>query len=127
MRGAKMKESLVAPCGMNCGICLWHLGERKCPGCRTGSRSGIKNCARVYRCPIFKKNKYKFCFKCARFPCRGLKSLDKRYRERYGMSMIENLDFIKRNGIKKFLRREERKWTKNGKVLCVHDKKYYVV
>lgn len=123
-----MDAKLIAPCGMNCGICSWHLGERKCPGCRTGSRSGIKNCARVYKCTAFKRNKYGFCFECAKFPCQSIRSLDKRYRTRYGMSEIENLEFIKKHGVKKFLISQERKYKcpecGNG-IVCVHDGKCY--
>ncbi len=30
-----MKGSLIAPCGMNCGLCYAYLREKnKCPGCR---------------------------------------------------------------------------------------------
>jgi len=29
-----INSSLIAPCGMNCGICLAYLREKKkCPGC----------------------------------------------------------------------------------------------
>jgi hypothetical protein len=51
--------------------------------------------------------------------------LDKRYRTKYGMSMIENLEFIDKKGIRKFLKNEEGKWTRKGKTLCVHNKKLY--
>ncbi|MFH1237721.1 MAG: DUF3795 domain-containing protein [Candidatus Aenigmatarchaeota archaeon] len=122
-----MNAKLVAPCGMNCAICSWHLGERKCPGCRTGSRSGIKQCARVFKCPTFKKNKYKFCIECAKFPCKSIKTLDERYRTRYGMSMTDNLKFIKSNGIAKFLKVQEKnyKCPECGGVVCVHNGKCY--
>ena len=48
-----MKSSLIAPCGMNCGICMAYLREKKkCPGCRVADtnkaitviRCKIKNC-----------------------------------------------------------------------------------
>jgi len=47
---------LIAPCGMNCGICLGYLRkEKKCPGChgqdtnKTGSRIRcvIRNCENI--------------------------------------------------------------------------------
>jgi hypothetical protein len=41
------------------------------------------------------------------------------------MSEIENLLYIKTNGIKKFLERETRKWISDKGILCVHDRKYY--
>ncbi len=120
-----MKAWLIAPCGMNCGICSWHLGERKCPGCRTGSRVGIKNCSRVHKCPEFKKGKYKYCYQCKSYPCSGITSLDKRYRARYGMSEMANLAFIKEHGIRKFLKAQEKRYKCGacGGVICVHDGK----
>ena len=38
------------------------------------------------------------------------------------MSMIDNLEFIKRSGIKKFVLNEEAKWTcpNCGGTICVH-------
>jgi hypothetical protein len=119
-----MKSKLIAPCGMNCAICLGYLREKnKCPGCRlidpkkakTRLRCKIKNCKRL------KGNKYRFCYSCKLFPCARMKHLDKRYRTKYGMSMIENLEFIKKNGIRRFLAKEEKRWTcKCGGTICVH-------
>jgi hypothetical protein len=54
-------------------------------------------------------------------PCERLKHLDKRYRTRYHMSMLDNLDFIKKKGITKFLKKEEKKWKCpkcNGIISC---------
>ena len=51
--------------------------------------------------------------------------MDLRYRTRYGMSEIENLEFIRNNGIKKFLEKERNSWICEKGILCIHDKKYY--
>ena len=40
-----------------------------------------------------------------------MKQLEKRYRTRYGMSMLENLDAIRQNGIRAFIRAERERWT----------------
>lgn len=117
--------SLIAPCGMNCGICLAFLREKnKCPGCRgidlnppvTRSRCKIKNC------PTFRNPRSKFCFACETFPCDRLKHLDKRYRTKYHMSMIENLEHINKLGIKKFVAGEKSRWAcfECGGTVCVH-------
>jgi hypothetical protein len=37
--------------------------------------------------------------------------MDKRYRNKYHMSMIENLVMIKEAGMEEFLKRENEKWT----------------
>jgi hypothetical protein len=49
-----------------------------------------KHCAKI------RNNKIKFCFECEGFPCDRIKTLDKRYRTKYGMSMVENLKEIMR-------------------------------
>jgi hypothetical protein len=118
-------RALIAPCGMNCGICMAYLREKNtCVGCRgvntykpvTRVRCKIKNCT------VFRSGKVKYCFECKNFPCDVLAHLDKRYRTKYHMSMIENLENIKRYGIRRFLKNEERRWTCstcNG-TICVH-------
>ena len=125
------KVSLVAPCGMNCGICMAYLREKnKCPGCRGAdtnkpvTRVGCK----IKSCEFFQKRKAKFCFECDNFPCDNLKHLDKRYRNRYHMSMIENLGNIRDIGIREFLRNEDSRWTclQCGGTICVHKGYCYI-
>lgn len=117
--------NLIAPCGMNCGICIAYLREkRKCPGCREFNKNEpitIAKC-KIKNCETFKKDKSKFCYECEVFPCDRLKHLDKRYRTKYHMSMIENLKFIKENGINEFLIKENKKWTcpKCGGTISCH-------
>jgi hypothetical protein len=101
---SKISLKLIAPCGMNCGICLGHLREKnKCAGCRTmdAYESSYGRKCIIRSCPILKKNNWKFCSdKCEKFPCTRLKDLDKRYRTKYKMSMLENLEDISKIGIK---------------------------
>ncbi len=60
-------------------------------------------------------------------PCENLDRLDRRYRSRYSMSMVENLREIKEKGIKKFLENQEMKYEcpECGDVVSVHDGKCY--
>ena len=119
-----MKKELIAPCGMNCGLCLHYLrAENKCPGCS----SGRKVSGRCIKCTIklCKDRQGEYCFNCDKFPCERLEKLDKRYRERYGMSEIGNLKTIKKNGIDALLAEEEQKWVNSEGTYCVHDKKLY--
>ena len=51
--------------------------------------------------------------------------MDERYRGRYGMSEIENLEFIRDKGMEAFLESERKKYCSDRGVFCVHDKKYY--
>jgi len=126
-----MHRELIAPCGMNCGICMAYLREKnKCPGCRgiditkpvTVARCKIKNCV------TFQKDKSKYCFQCDEFPCVNLKHLDKRYRTRYSMSMIENLENIREFGIRRFVRNEKVRWacSECGGIVCVHKGYCYI-
>jgi hypothetical protein len=120
-----MKLSLIAPCGMNCGICYAYLREKdKCPGCRLFNAKEPVSIARckIKNCEIIQKGKVKYCFECDNFPCKNLKHLDKRYRTKYNMSEIENLEYIKKNGIRKFISNEKTRWacSKCGGTICVH-------
>lgn len=119
-------SKLIAPCGMNCGICIGHLRDKnKCLGCRgidENKPNGCRKCI-INSCQILKKNKMLFCSdKCEEFPCIRLKNLDKRYKIKYGMSMLENLEHINKFGINKFVKSEQKRWKcpKCGKLLCVH-------
>ena len=112
-----MEEKLIAPCGMNCGLCISYLAmkndinkkgfKRKyCPGCITRG----KHCIFMKdQCDLLGKGQVRFCFLCADFPCKRLKNLDKRYRTKYHMSMIDNLIYIKENGMDRFIENEKRK------------------
>ena len=116
------ESSLIAPCGMNCGVCMAYLrAKNHCPGCRGDDTNKAKSCVncRIKNCNSLKSS---FCFSCNVFPCERIKHLDKRYRTKYHMSMIENLDNIKKFGLKKFVSNEKKRWTcpKCGGVICVH-------
>ena len=131
---AAIKSELIAPCGMNCGICVAYLRERnRCPGCRlidkiSAGESNKRYCKKcmIKNCEILRKKGWKFCnTRCESYPCRRLKDLDKRYRMRYDMSMLDNLEYIEKNGIRKFLRQQKKRYIKNDKVICVHNNKHY--
>jgi len=123
-----INSKLIAPCGMNCGICSGYLREKnKCPGCREMSNNPdyCKKCI-IRNCKVLKEKNLKFCSeKCDKYPCKRLKNLDKRYRIKYGMSMIENLTYIRDKGIRKFIQNEKQRWIKDSKIFCVHNKNYY--
>ena len=119
------KSNLIAPCGMNCGLCMAYLRKRnKCSGCRGPDEDKtitILRC-KIKNCEVFKDGDAEFCFECEDFPCDKLEHLDKRYRNKYHMSMITNLKSIRDNGMEKFLEDESEKWTCSecGGTICVH-------
>ena len=120
-----IRSSLIAPCGMNCGICMAYLREKKnCLGCRGSDDNksfSCRNC-RIKNCDELRKHDMTFCYECEKLPCVRLRGLDKRYRTKYNMSMIENLANIKTFGIRKFIKNENVRWTclKCGGIICVH-------
>ena len=118
-----MNSKLIAPCGMNCGTCSAYLRDKNhCSGCNV-EEAGKKYClnCRIKHCD---KLIDKFCFDCAKFPCLRMRQLDKRYRTKYGMSMIENLKSIRDIGLDEFVANERERWKCPGcgKVICVHKK-----
>lgn len=112
----------IAPCGMNCSLCLAYQREKnRCAGCNTITEKKVSHLStcKIRNCEEMPGSG--FCYSCTEFPCKGLKQLDKRYRTKYGMSMIENLEQIKANGIEAFSKQELKKWAcKCGALLCVH-------
>jgi hypothetical protein len=99
-----LTAKLVAPCGRNCGICVAFFGytmsgrRRKQP-CR-GCLSRITLCAFLKQhCDALATQRIHYCFECPEFPCVRLTTLDRRYRDKYGKSVIENLRHIQRLGI----------------------------
>lgn len=122
-----IKRKLIAPCGMNCGLCIGFLREKnKCNGCWADDENKPKYCISciIKNCSVLENSNKKYCFVCDKYPCKRLKQLDKRYRENYGMSMLNNLEYIQKNGIRKFVENERKKWKcKNcGSVISVHKK-----
>ena len=120
-----ISRRLIAPCGMNCGVCKAHLRQQNpCHGCNDAEQNRPKSRAGC-RLRICGKRAGKFCGDCTEFPCERLKRLDRRYRTRYGMSQIENLERIRKDGINQFVEDERRRWMSDQGIFCVHDKKYY--
>lgn len=125
------KKELIAPCGMNCGICSSYLAYThklkdkgiKMPYC-IGCRPRNKQCAFLKkRCNTLLNGEVEYCYQCKDFPCEGLLHITKTYQTRYRMSMQENLEYIRDHGIAKFLKSEENKWKcpNCGGVICCHN------
>lgn len=75
-----MEEKLIAPCGMNCGVCINYLTmknnlhkqgshRRYCAGCIPRG----KNCTyKKISCNLLEKGLVRFCLECEQFPCKRL-------------------------------------------------------
>ena len=127
-----MKTELIAPCGMNCSICIGFFGytmsgnkrKMKCIGCNPSG----KICAHLKKyCNKLTKKEIEYCYECNDFPCKQIQKLDDKYRKRFDYSTIDNLRYIKENGMKNFLQKQEEKYkcSKCGGVICVHNGKCY--
>ena len=109
--GMAIDPVLIAPCWMNCALCSAYLALKhklKAKGIRMiqciGCRPRNKKCAFLKgHCSKMSNGEVTFCFECTSFPCTRLRTIDKRYKSRHRMSMIENLNFIKENGMEIFL------------------------
>ena len=126
------KPKIIAPCGMNCGICVAFFGytmrgdnrKMKCSGCNPSGKS----CAHLKKyCEKLSKNEIQYCFECDMFPCSYLERLDEKYRKRYDMSTIDNLERIQEYGMTPFLKQQEQRYAcpECGGVICVHTKICY--
>lgn len=122
----KKYHGLIAACGMNCGLCIGYLREKNpCGGCfkknDANKPPSCRSCA-IVNCELLVKTESGFCYECITYPCPRLKRLDTRYRTNYGMSMLDNLNYIKVNGMERFLENEQNRWTCDicGSGISVH-------
>lgn len=77
----KELQDLIAPCGMNCRLCMAYQREKKhCNGCNMDDtlKTSI-SCLRciIKNCPTIKNSNSGFCFECEKYPCQRLKQLDR--------------------------------------------------
>ena len=116
----------TAPCGMSCVLCMaYQRTKKKCPGCRSEDAGRPYHCTvcSIKNCPKLPSSG--FCGDdCGHFPCRRLRQLDKRYRDKYGCSLIGNLDKVAVSGIIVHSGEEKKKWTcaECGSLLCIHSR-----
>jgi len=121
----KTNSTLIAPCGLNCRLCRAYVRNKKaCPGCRGGDSFKSKTCATcpIKNCGKLIEGSFKYCFSCDEFPCAQVNHLEKRYKSNYGVSVLDNLMAIQKNGISSFVRNENKKWLclKCGDMICMH-------
>ena len=121
-----LAAGLVAPCGMNCGVCIGHLRDRRpCPGCNDQDDSSKPHhcvvCS-IRRCEHLPQGAEALCADCDKYPCARIRQLDKRYRLKYRMSMIENLGELRRVGVEAFVELERARWAcpHCGALVSVH-------
>ena len=121
-------ELLIAPCGINCGVCKYYLAKAK--GLYKSNKSGCigcmprdKGCTYQGGCEPLNKKAVRFCYECRNFPCKQLEKLNQRYSTKYHTNLINNLLNIKKNGITEWLKEEEQRWKCNvcGGTVSIHN------
>ncbi len=116
--------TMFAPCGMNCMVCYRHcVSKKSCGGCfqdTDGKSEGCKSC-RIQSC--VKEKGIQYCFSCKHFRCKLIQKMDKRYRDRYNQSLIENSIQVREHGLVAFLAAERSKWIcgKCDGIISLHD------
>jgi hypothetical protein len=121
----EISATMLAPCGINCGVCYVYLRKKKpCLGCRGQEDAKPEHCrkCKIKDCALGQG--IDFCFDCTSFPCVTIKRLDKSYRQRYRVSLIANAIRLKTVGAQQYLGEEREKWTcaECGGVISLHDR-----
>jgi hypothetical protein len=117
--------TLIAPCGMNCAVCYVYLRKKKpCLGCRGQDEAKPDHCRQCKIKDCASGQGVDFCFNCPTFPCPVIKRLDKSYRQRYQISLIENALRLETIGARQYLIEEKEKWTcpACGGAISLHDR-----
>ncbi len=128
-----VSENLIAPCGMNCGVCSGYLAYAKGIPKKRGAISHCSGCRIRHKACAYLKGHCRhirsenFCFTCDRFPCVRLVKLDQRYRTHYGVSLITNLLQISKYGLGLFIKgqMEQYRCRKCGGSISIHNRKCY--
>ena len=125
------RNSLFAPCGMDCAICSKYLAYKnglkksQCPGCRPGN----KVCSYLFeKCSGINADRSgnkdaPFCFECVLYPCKEIKRMDDRYRNNYNMSTVKNLQIIQESGLEGLIEVQIEKFScdRCGNLISVHN------
>ena len=98
--------------------------KKQCVGCKPSG----KNCDHLKKyCEKLRKKAIDYCYECTDFPCKYIQRLDTKYRGRFSYSTIANLEYIRDEGMEKFLQEQQERYRCQncGGVICVHDGRCY--
>jgi hypothetical protein len=126
-------DKLIAPCGINCAVCSRHLAYRnnlthsQCIGCRPGNRKCTYLFAKCAGTNNTATGDRGFCYECEHYPCDHLNRVDARYRKNYPISIIENLEYINRFGLRQFIEKQYEKHhcSRCGGLISIHNRKCF--
>lgn len=123
MPQSNFAEEMLAPCGINCAVCYKHLAKNPCEGCNNGSNFKPEHCRKCDMKRCAHEKGICFCWECDDFPCKRIKTLDRSYRLRYGVSLIEYSQMIRTQGAEAFLQKQQEQYTcpTCGGIISLHD------
>ena len=110
------KYPTIGVCGLDCGLCprYYTKGTSRCLGCAGPNFLNKHPSCSFITCCVKKKN-LEVCAECSEFPCSKFKS-EKEYQQLKESSsypsykkVISNLNFIRENGIKKFIEQQKKR------------------
>ena len=119
-----LEQDWFAPCGMNCLVCYKHCHhKRPCAGCLQSDAGKPAHCRACAIKACARERGLSFCYECPAHPCKRIKDLDKSYRTRYGVSLLENSAFVKAHGLAAFMERQRARFTcpMCGGIISLHD------
>lgn len=122
---ARIPEFMFAPCGMNCMVCYSHLRRKKpCAGCMDSDSGKPEHCRKCGRKACAAARGLARCYECGDFPCQMIKSIEKSYQKRYGVSLTGNSRLVMEMGLEAFMKLEKEKWIcpSCGGIISLHDK-----
>lgn len=125
------ENNLAGRCGVYCGACRSYLLQKKdlfeekgykrgCKGCKAQD----KNCAFVKKgCKALRNKEIEYCFECEKIPCERLTSINNRYKSKYKVNFLDNLNRMKEIGVDQWLEEQKLLYTcpECGGEICVHD------
>ena len=115
---------MFAPCGMNCMVCYKHCYHKKpCAGCLNSDTGKPEHCRKCKIKDCIKGKELTYCFECADYPCKQIKSLEKSYNTRYGTSLMKNNQTVKGAGLVEFMKQQNEEYTCPvcGGIISIHD------
>lgn len=108
----KMDKNMFAPCGVDCSVCSGYLRNKNpCSGCLTNDSNKPNHCLNCMKKQCAMDQGFVYCFECKKFPCAKIKYLDKRYRENYNTSLVENSNIVKADGLENFYEQQKELFT----------------
>lgn len=119
----RLDAGLLAPCGINCAVCYKYVKDiRPCSGCLTGNENKTARCRDCKITTCAQQKGVARCYECAEFPCGRVRSLDKSYVQRYGVSLVENGRAAHAQGPETFMQAQTAQWRCRhcGGILSVH-------